>query len=311
VSVYTCVDVEQLESFLRNYPLGSLVNYAGIEDGIENTNYLLTTTQGDFVLTLFEWFNPRQLGYFLRLLQHLQKAQFPCPEPQPDYNGRLVKTLAGKPAALFKRIAGTSIEQPEQLHCQQVGTQLAKLHCDAESFPIQQANSMNLRCCYRITEKIKPRLSSTDYQQIIAELEFQADYSQVKLPQGLIHGDLFKDNVLFNHGQLSGILDFYNARHDSWLVDLAITANAWSHSQNGEINRDTLNSLLESYQQIRTLTTLELQLLPVMLRASALRFWLSRLEHQLFPRTGQLTQEKDPRLYRYILEQHQVWKHQF
>jgi homoserine kinase type II len=133
----------------------------------------------------------------------------------------------------------------------------------------------------------------------------------VKLPQGLIHGDLFKDNVLFNHGQLSGILDFYNARHDSWLVDLAITANAWSHSQNGEINRDTLNSLLESYQQIRTLTTLELQLLPVMLRASALRFWLSRLEHQLFPRTGQLTQEKDPRLYRYILEQHQVWKHQF
>lgn len=305
MSVYTRVDRAELEVFLQNYPLGQLVNYAGIEDGIENTNYLLSTTQGDFVLTVFEWFSERQLRYFFDLLQHLQVAGFPCPQPQANHKGVLLNELAEKPAAVFKRIAGASVYQPELSHCQQVGAKLAQLHICGQSFTARRLNSMDLRWCVQVTEKIKPRLNSNDYQQIMAELEFQASYSQVKLPQGLIHGDLFKDNVLFNDGQLSGVLDFYNACHDTLLIDLAITANDWCHEQNGQINRDKLDSLIENYQQSRVLTTDELELLPVALRAAALRFWLSRLEHQLFPRAGEITQEKDPLLYRYLLEQHQ------
>jgi len=306
VSVYTRVDRTQLEHFLQDYPLGQLLSYTGIEDGIENSNYLLTTTQGDFVLTLFEWFSERQLGYFLRLLQHLQRADFPCPEPQADNNSKIINTLAAKPAAIFKRIAGSSVSIPTVSNCQQVGTHLAQLHGSGQNFPVHRANSMDLRWCYQMAEKIKPRLKPADYSKIRAELEFQTAYSQAKLPQGLIHGDLFKDNVLFDNGKLSGVLDFYNACHDPLLLDLAITANDWSHEQGGQINREKLDSLIESYQQTRALTGIELQLLPVMLRASALRFWLSRLEHQLFPRAGELTQEKDPALYRYILEQHQT-----
>lgn len=306
MSVYTRVERGELEVFLQHYPLGQLLSYTGIEAGIENTNYLLTTTKGEFVLTLFEWITERQLNYFLDLLQHLHLADFPCPQPQTNNNGMMINELAEKPAAIFKRIPGISIDQPTTRHCQQVGTQLARLHCCSKHFPVRRTNTMDLRWCNQVAEKIKPRLKNTDYQKIIAELEFQATYSQVELPQGLIHGDLFKDNVLFDNHQLSGVLDFYNACHDHFLIDLAITANDWSYEANGKIDREKLNCLLESYQQIRLLTEIEQELLPVMLRAGALRFWLSRLEHQLFPRAGDLTQEKDPLLYQYILEQHQA-----
>ncbi len=306
MSVYTRIERDELEDFLQNYPLGQLLSYTGIEAGIENSNYLLATSQGEFVLTLFEWITQRQLDYFLRLLQHLQLLNFPCPEPQPDNNGTMINELAEKPAAIFKRIAGTSVINAAALHCQQVGAQLAKLHGCGKSFPMRKTNDMDLRYCHQLAAKIKPRLKTADYQRIVIELDFQSAYSQVKLPQGLIHGDLFKDNVLFADNRLSGILDFYNACHDSFLTDLAITANDWCHEAGGQLNREKLESLLGGYQQVRLLTEIELKMLPVMFRFSALRFWLSRLEHQLFPRAGDLTQEKDPLLYRYILEQHQA-----
>lgn len=306
MSVYTRVEPDELDDFLQNYRLGQLLSYTGIEAGIENSNYLLVTSQGEFVLTLFEWITQRQLDYFLRLLQHLQAADFPCPQPQPDNAGLMINGLAEKPAAIFNRIAGTSVINATASHCQQVGVQLAKLHGCGENFPPRRTSDMDLRYCHQLAKKIKPRLKNDDYQKIAAELEFQTAYSQVRLPQGLIHGDLFKDNVLFDNGQLSGVLDFYNACHDNFLSDLAITANDWCHEANGQLNREKLESLLESYQQIRLLTEVELKLLPVIFRLSALRFWLSRLEHQLFPRAGDLTQEKDPLLYRYILEQHQA-----
>lgn len=306
MSVYTRIEPDELDDFLQNYPLGQLVSYTGIEAGIENSNYFLVTSQGEFVLTLFEWITERQLDYFLRLLQHLQRADFPCPQPQSDNNGLMINELSEKPAAIFKRIAGASVINATALHCQQVGAQLAKLHGCGESFPIRKTSDMDLRYCHQLAKKIKNCLKNDEQQKIIAELEFQITYSQVKLPQGLIHGDLFKDNVLFNDNRLSGVLDFYNACYDNFLTDLAITANDWCHEADGQLNREKLENLLESYQQIRLLTEIELKLLPVMLRLSALRFWLSRLEHQLFPRAGDLTQEKDPLLYRYILEQHQA-----
>lgn len=166
--------------------------------------------------------------------------------------------------------------------------------------------SMDLQNCFRVAKKIKSYVKPQDYQKIIAELEFQQTYNQVKLPQGLIHADLFKDNVLFENDLLTGILDFYDACHDNLLIDIAITANDWCHEPDGQINREKLAIFLESYQQTRVLTQVELEMLPVILRLSALRFWLSRLEHQVFPRFGDLVQQKDPLVYRYILEQHQA-----
>lgn len=308
MSVYTRVEPVELAIFLQQYPFGELLGYEGIAAGIENSHYLLSTTQGEFVLTLFEWITDRQLDYFLRLLQHLQLANFPCPQPQSDNQGLIIHSLAEKPAVIFKRISGVSVTHPTGADCQQVGTQLAQLHLHGANFPVRRTNEMDLRWCQQISNKIKPRLKTADYQKIIAELEFQALYSTIKLPQGLIHGDLFKDNVLFENGRLTGVLDFYDACHDNFLTDIAIAANDWCHEPDGKFNRAKLDDFLASYQQIRKLTSTETQLLPVMLRLSALRFWLSRLEHQLFVRAGDLTQAKDPLLYRYLLEQHQAGK---
>ena len=306
MSVYTCIEHVELEFFLQNYSLGQLLSYTGIEAGIDNTHYFLVTSEGEFVLTLFEWMIEGQIDYFLKLHQHLLQAGFPCPQPQANNKGQLINQLANKPAILLSRIAGVAIDNPTTGHCQQIGAQLARLHCYCEDFPVRRTLNMDLQHCFRVAEKIKPCLKNKDYEEIIEELAFQKTYTQVKLPQGLIHADLFKDNVLFDNNQLTGVLDFYDACYDNFLTDVAITANDWCHEPSGEINRDKLASLLESYQQVRALTKIELEMLPVMLRLNALRFWLSRLEHQVFPRFGDLTQEKDPLLYRYILEQHQA-----
>lgn len=305
MSVYTRINRVQLESFLQTYSLGQLLNYAGIADGIENTNYLLTTTQGEFVLTLFERFSHQELGYFLDLLQHLQPLGFESPQPQISNAGALLYELASKPAVVFKRIPGRSVDNPTLSQCQQVGAKLAELHRSGANFKTVRKNQMDLQWCAQVTDRVRPYLKVGDYTLMMAELEFQAGYSQVQLPQGLIHGDLFKDNVLFVDDKLTGILDFYNACHDSLLLDLAITANDWCHEADGQINHEKLNGLLASYRQIRALTTTELDMLTIMLRAAALRFWLSRLEHQIFRRAGDLVQEKDPLVYRRILRQYQ------
>ncbi|MGZ5077478.1 MAG: homoserine kinase [Methylobacter sp.] len=303
MSVFTCITRPQLDQFFNTYDLGEVVGFAGITDGIDNTNYSVTTTQGSFVLTLFESLTADDLAHFLALLSHLGQHDLPCPSPQFDRRGNVLTRLSGKPAAVFKRLSGSAMASPSIVHCRKIGLQLASLHCCTRGyfFPVKSGN--DLTWCETVLNKINRHLSATDRELINDELAFQANNGSPDLPRGVIHADLFRDNVLFVGDRLSGLLDFYSACNDTLLLDVAITANDWC-CDNGMINNEKLGALLAAYESLRPLEPIEKQYWPVLLRAAALRFWLSRLEHQYFPRAGEITQLKDPLAFRSILLQH-------
>jgi homoserine kinase type II len=304
VSVYTLINRAELDIFFADYPLGELITYAGIAEGVENSNYALTTTSGEFILTLFEQFTAPQIGYFLQLLIDLRHADFLCPQPELDKQKQSLRLLAGKPAVIFQRLAGRSVMEPSVEQCRELGKQLAKLHGYGQNYPSFQQTDTLLGWCYRSYEKLQPYLSETINRLIAAELDFQRHHPHKDLPQGLIHGDLFRDNVLFSGENLTGLLDFYNANRDALLLDVAITANDWCVVA-GQMQPEKLNALLSSYQQLRPFTHTEQQLWAVMLRLAALRFWLARLELQVFTRTSNVTVPKDPLVYQSLLQHHQ------
>ncbi|MEY3807949.1 MAG: hypothetical protein RI893_925 [Pseudomonadota bacterium] len=303
MSVFTCITRLQLDQFFDGYSLGAVLSFEGIKDGIDNTNYFVTTEQGSFVLTLFESLTAQELPHFLNLLSHLGDSSLLCPRPQRDRQEKQLSQLEGKPAAIFKRLPGLAVALPSALHCQEIGLQLASLHRCTQHYVFPMKNSNNLSAYNKVLQKIAAHLSAADSELIIDELAFQAENSLIKLPQGVIHGDLFRDNVLFEGDRLSGLLDFYSACTDTLLLDVAIAANDWCY-ENGSINKEKLMALLFAYQSLRPLESSEKQQWPVILRAGALRFWLSRLEHQYYPRTGALIQQKDPLIFRRILLQH-------
>ncbi len=304
MSVYTRVHQAELENLLADYSLGELITYQGIAAGVENSNYALTTRSGEFILTLFEQFTAPQIGYFLQLLTDLRQAKFLCPQPEFDKQQQRLKRLAGKPAVIFQRLAGCSVITPSVPQCRELGHQLAKLHLYGQHYRCFQATDTLLDWCYRSYEKLKPYLSLTINRLIAAELDFQSRYANKDLPHGLIHGDLFRDNVLFSGETLTGLLDFYNASRDALLLDVAITANDWCVVA-GQMQPEKLTALLSSYQQLRPFTLTEQQLWPVMLRQGALRFWLARLQLQVFARNSDVTVPKDPLVYQLLLQSHQ------
>lgn len=303
MSVFTCITRPQLDQFFNAYTLGEVVSFEGIAAGIDNTNYSVTTTQGSFVLTLFESLTADDLAHFLTLLSHLGQHDMPCPSPQCDRRGNVLARLSGKPAAVFKRFSGAAMVSPSIRHCQEIGLQLASLHrCTQDYvFPVKSGN--DLSWCETVFNKISAHLSATDRELINDELVFQAENCPVSLPRGVIHADLFRDNVLFVDDRLSGLLDFYSACTDRLLLDVAIAANDWC-CDDGIVNTEKFTALLAAYESLRPLAPLEKLHWPVMLRAAALRFWLSRLEHQYYPRPGEITQQKDPLTFRHILLQH-------
>ena len=304
MSVYTQITRPQLNQFFSTYALGEVINFEGIQDGINNTNYFVETTQGDFVLTLFETLTTDELPHFMRLLSHLAKHNIPCPKPQPDRQANLLRELNNKPAAVFKRLSGIATTLPSIEQCREIGLQLANVHRCTQNYVFPIKNNHDLGGCKTLLNKINARLSATDRALINDELLFQATNSLAALPQGLIHADLFRDNVLFVDNRLSGILDFYSACNGVQLFDIAITANDWC-CENGDINPYKITALLSGYESLRPLEQIEKQHWRTMLRAAALRFWLSRLEHQLYPRSGDIIQQKDPLVFRRLLQQHQ------
>ncbi len=303
MSVFTRITRPQLDQFFSAYNLGEVVSFEGIKDGIDNTNYGVVTTQGSFILTLFESLSADELPHFIRLLSHLGNNSLPCPRPQSDRQANPLRRLNGKPAAVFGRLSGIATASPSILHCQEIGLQLASLHRCTEDYVFPIKNSNDLSWCKTVLNKIGAYLSAADRGLVDDELAFQAKYSPANLPRGVIHADLFRDNVLFVGDQLSGLLDFYSACTDALLLDVAITANDWC-CDNGTINNEKFASLLVAYESLRPLEPLEKRHWPIMLRAAALRFWLSRLEHQWYPRSGEIIQQKDPSVFRRILLQH-------
>ncbi|MCK5889561.1 MAG: homoserine kinase [Methylococcales bacterium] len=303
MSVYTEVSLQELEAFTTLYAIGKIIDFEGVQAGIENTNYRVSSTTGLYILTIFESIGVCELPAYLHFLQHLDQNNYPAPKPQVSKNSALFHTLKGKPAAFFNCISGASIESPSNLQCQEIGEYLAKLHTYTKGYDFQVKNLNDLAGCQRMIKNIKPYLEKNDLELLLSEIDFQLKFSSLDLPKGIIHADLFRDNVLFDRGQVSGVLDFYTACVDNYLIDITITCNDWCCSNKG-VDLKKVNALLLGYEKIRPLTPEERLYLPVFLRFSALRFWVSRLEHSMSQKESHLTTLKDPTVFRSLLQLH-------
>jgi len=303
MSVYTTVERDELEEVLSHYSLGVLLEYEGISAGIENTNYFVTTSQGEYVLTLFEALTANELPYFLDLMAHLAEHDVPSAHPIADEQGKYLRQLNGKPAALVMRLKGHNIETTNRNQCAELGKALGHLHVVGQSFNGYRQNLRGPHWWQVTAREVLPKLSQVEATLLQTELAFQRQHRHDALPQGVIHADLFRDNALFVDDHLTGIIDFYYACNDVLLYDVAVTVNDWCTLPNGHLDPDRLRAMLEAYQTERQFSPAEHQSWPVMLRAGALRFWLSRLKDLHFPREGEITHIKDPTVFQCILEQ--------
>jgi len=301
MSVYTSISEAELKDFLAHYDLGELVDFEGISAGIENTNYFVNTTQQQMVLTIFETHTFDEMGYFLDLMAHLAEHQVPSAHPLGDRNGDYLRVLKDKPAALVMRLTGREVTNPTVVHCAAIGAELARLHIAGKEFEGERASDRGPSWWRGTAQLIASRLSGEELALLESELEYQSQFRLADLPRGVIHADLFRDNALFEGERLTGLIDFYYACNDLLLYDIAVTVNDWCCATDGSLDQDKSLTLLQSYHNIRPLTVEERRLWPAMLRAGALRFWLSRLKDKLFPKEGELTQIKDPAVFENIL----------
>lgn len=301
MSVYTTIEQDELEAFLLNYHVGDLVDYTGISDGIENTNYFVNTSQGQYVLTIFEELSAQELPYFLDLMAFLAEHEVPSAHPIEDTNGKFLRTLKGKPAALVIRLTGKGINKPNAEQCRALGESLGKLHAVSHQFAAHRDNPRGPLWWNEMSIKLKGKLSTIERNLLDDEMSFQNQHRHDQLPSGVIHADLFRDNALFEGNLLTGIIDFYYACNDVQLYDLAITVNDWCSNTDGSLDTARTSAMLESYVEKRPLQDTEKRAWPIMLRAAALRFWLSRLHDKHFPKEGEMTHIKDPNVFKNIL----------
>jgi len=304
MSVYTPVDQEQLHAFLKEYPLGPLISYQGISAGIENTNYFVTTEEGEFVLTLFETLGMDELPYFLNLMAYLAEHNITSAHPIADRSGSYLRTLLGKPTTLVKRLKGSSINSPTTEHCSALGEALGQLHQVGQDFSNHRDNERGPHWWKEMALKLAPHISNEASALITDEINHQHNQQHADLPRGVIHADLFRDNALFTDKTLTGIIDFYYACNDILLYDVAVTINDWCINTDGSLNDELTRAFLSAYHQARPFTAAENKAWPLMLRAGALRFWLSRLHDLHFQREGEITHTKDPYVFKNIMAHH-------
>jgi homoserine kinase type II len=305
MSVYTEVGRDDLVAFLGDYAVGDLVSYKGISDGIENTNYFVTTSEGEFVLTLFEQHDFGELAYFLDVMTFFYQHGIPSAHPAADKDGHYLKKLCGKPAALVLRLDGRGVDTlatAEQ--CAAIGDVLAEMHLAGQEFKSRRPSERGHEWRRQTAALLMPKLSDEQVNMLKNELAFQAGYEELDLPWGVTHSDLFRDNALFDGDELKGIIDFYYASDEYWLYDLAVAVNDWCVDESGLPEQIRYQTLMHHYQAKRPLTESEQANWNLVLRAAALRFWLSRLQDQLFPREGELTQIKNPDAFLKILMHH-------
>jgi len=309
MSVYTKVAPEQLSAWLRNYSVGVLSGMHGIASGIENTNYFVATTHGKFVLTLFEKLQPAELPFYLNLMAHLSMHGIPCPKPLANLQNELLGELNGKPATIVTFLEGEPVLKPGVDHCARVGEVLADMHLAGQSYRGQLDNLRGPRWWTTVAPEIYPFLNEADVELLKSEIRFQASHRHDQLPRGVIHGDLFRDNVLFtdaatSDARVGGFIDFYFACIDVLIYDVAITVNDWCTNPDCSLDAERTTALLSAYKNVRPFTEDERDAWPVMLRAGALRFWVSRLYDFHLPRDGELTHKHDPEQFRRVLVRH-------
>ncbi|KMN50675.1 serine kinase [Chromobacterium violaceum] len=306
MSVYTTVSRESLQHWLQGYALGQLLELKGIAAGITNTNYFVTTTHGRYVLTLFETLHLDELPYYLTLMSHLAKHGVACPVPVADHTDRFASTLAGKPACLVSCLAGQDVSHPSAEQCRAVGEMLAQMHKAGATFPLQMKNPRGPRWWSRTAQQLYPQLPADQAELLREEIQFQDSHRFDHLPSGVIHADLFRDNVLLDGNHISGFIDFYYACNDILLYDVAIAVNDWARLDDDELDGGLARAFLEGYQSERPLEAAERDCWPVMLRAAALRFWVSRLQDLYQPASGELTYTKDPAVFQNLLLGHHL-----
>ncbi len=302
MSVYTNVLPHELNEFLENYSLGQLQQFAGISNGIENTNYFVTTSKGQYVLTIFEQLTLEDLPYFLELMAFFSEANIPTAHPIADNQNEYIRILNSKPAALVKRLNGVSIDIANVKQCQEIGIQMAKMHLSSKQFKFSREASRNEDWRIQTSKLVMPKLNKDEQALLNRELNYIKTTKVGDLDTSVIHADLFRDNVLFIDDEVTGIIDFYYAYNGFSIYDLAVTVNDWCTS--GDINRDKENivAFLMAYQTIRYIEKNERNAWIYVLRLAALRFWLSRLQDKYFPRSGEITHTKDPDRFKAIIE---------
>lgn len=301
MSVYTVVERAQLIRHLEQYSLGELIDFQGISSGIENTNYFVTTTQGEYVLTLFEELKAEELPYFLNIMAFVSSNGVPSAQPIRNNDGAYLSTLNGKPAAFVEKLAGGDVASPNPVQCAVIGESMAKLHIASLKLELHRDNSRGANWRQQAAELLMPLVSDESAELIRDELAFQAPYLELDLPKSVIHADLFRDNALFSGNELSGIIDFYYACNDYFLYDIAVSVNDWCVASNGHLDKQRFDAFMQAYQAIRPLTADEIDSWPLVIRAAAFRFWLSRLRDVHFPKEGEMTHLKDPDAMKHIL----------
>jgi homoserine kinase type II len=307
MSVYTTVTAEDLDAWLARYPLGRLESLEPIQAGIENTNYFVATERGRYVLTLYERLPADELPFYLNLMAHLAKSGVAVPAPAADRTGALFSMLCGKPASLVDRIDGVPHLAPGEDDCAAVGAALAQLHLAAQTYRGRLANRRGPAWWRQAARSVRPFLSTEQADMLASELKFQSGLGRMRLPKAAIHGDLFRDNVLFAGGRVAGIIDFGFAATDFLAYDLAIAVNDWCNLPDSDLDPGRTRAFVEGYQTLRLLTGDEREQWPTLLRAAALRFWLSRLYDLHLPRPGELVHAHDPTVYERILAHRIVW----
>ncbi|WP_019220561.1 homoserine kinase [Bartonella senegalensis] len=298
MAVHTDIDSNDLKAFLTRYSIGSLLSYQGIVEGIENSNFTLYTTEGRFILTLYEKRIARDdLPFFCSLMQHLGRRGIPCPQPVIQNDGTMIGELAGRPAAIITFLEGMSVHHSNVYHCCEVGGSLAQLHLAAQDFSLSRRNTLSLvdwKLLWKRCQVREDPLLREFGQKIDTELAFLEENWPSSLPTGIIHADLFNDNVFFLNDCLSGIIDFYFACNDFLAYDLAICLNAWCFEHDHSYNLIKARGLLESYQKMRPLLPLELNAIVLLARGAALRFLLTRLYDWFNTPPGSVVVKKDP-----------------
>ena len=309
MAVFTNVSEAELSAWLADYSLGQLQQLQGIASGIENTNYFVTTGNGRFVLTLFEKLTATELPFYLNLMAHLARHGIPCPAPVANRHNQFLGELKGKPACIVSRLSGASTATPSAAQCAAVGAMLGQMHLAGLSFAHNMPNPRGAAWRAVTAPQVRPFLGKEQTALLDSEIELHARQDFAALPQGVIHADLFRDNVLLENERVGGLIDFYFACTDALLLDVAITVNDWCMHPGGTLSTAHAQIFLRAYHAVRPLQTDEIAAWPLMLRLAALRFWLSRLFDMHLPRDGEMVHAHDPRHFERILGHHIATPH--
>ena len=308
MAVYTQVSDAELKCFLSHYNFGKVLGFSGIARGVENSNYLLLTERGRYIVTIYEKrVRPSDLPFFLSLMKHLASKGIACPVPVTGSDGQMLRDLAGKPAAVLTFLAGVEESRPSPAHCFSMGESLAALHMAGKDFKGQRVNDLSVTSWANLLDRIGARADEVKgglARNLRAEIDDLVASWPVCLPQGIIHADLFPDNVFFNNSLVSGLIDFYFSCNDLFAYDLAICLNSWCFEPDGAFNATKARLMLSAYRKSRPFSRSELDALHLLCRAAALRFLLTRLYDWLNMPEGALVQPKDPLEYYHKLAFH-------